>query len=92
MTARVARYYGWTKKEIDSLPYSDFLRFHRCIENLTAEEQLMNLNVSAYPHLKRASATKLRKSLERQATRGIQTGQRLSVKDQALKALGKLNG
>lgn len=91
MTARVARFYGWTKEEIDELSYSDFLRFHRCITNLSAEETLNLLNIAAYPNVKTREAKSFYNKIKRLVNLGITKKSGKSVKDLALEAMRKMN-
>ena len=62
--ARLARFYGWTDREIGRLQHSVALSYFESIELLKAEETLVSLNVSGYPHAKKAFRQKFEKSLK----------------------------
>jgi len=65
LSARLARFYGWSPGEIDSLPYSQAREYYVCIEPLLAEETLIQLTVSSYPYQKKSAAQKIEKDLRR---------------------------
>lgn len=65
MFARMMRFYSLGYREILSLPIDIFQQLYEAITVIDAEENLLALNVSAYPHMKKSSQDTLRRRLHK---------------------------
>lgn len=54
MKAKVAYTYGWTDREMLSMPYKTFLEYWRAIKSLESEEQLLAFEAHSVVNLERA--------------------------------------
>ncbi len=72
----MARFYGWTNREIESLPYSEYVTYLKCIDNLTATEDLRNCSSASFanPNLKKDARQKTLAQLRKTSSDGIDTG------------------
>jgi len=64
---RVARFYGWTIKEIREMHAEDFHTACILIEEIKSSELLDEVTVSAYPHIKTKSQEKIHRDLFKKA-------------------------
>lgn len=64
----MARFYGWTPKQISNLSIPEFYSYLKSIPILRANEQLHQLVVADYPHLKDDARKKVHQNLTKQAT------------------------
>lgn len=70
--AKLARFYGWSPKEIGAIPISDFFAYHSAIDKLEAHEMTNAIRVGVFPNMKRGSQERLSKELSKLAYRGIE--------------------
>lgn len=56
MKAKVARTYGWSEKDMESLSIKKFYEYWLCIPALESQSTLNMIQASQYPHLKDRSA------------------------------------
>ena len=92
MRARLARFYGWSDSEISELTYTDFIRYHKVMKNIKAEENLNDMSIFSYPHMKKSQAREFFKKVKRMIKSGLSLGSNKSVKQQALDAMGRASG
>lgn len=71
MKAKVARTYGWTDKEISSMPAKVFNQYWIAITPIEADEMIRGMKVAVYPHLKASNAKKLFNEVKRQVKQYI---------------------
>lgn len=74
LRARLARFYGWTDREIGRMSYARCRQYLMSIESLRAEEKLHMLGVSSFPHMKREQARQFEKKLKDEAKRYVNRG------------------
>lgn len=68
MAARVARFYGWTNQEINTISYEKLVKYLHSIEVLRAEETLCQMQTLDYvKHMKDQDRKKLHKQLQKTA-------------------------
>lgn len=61
------RFYGLSKVEVDSLTVDEFTALWEAITILEAQETLLNMNIAAYPMLKKEDAKKFHRSIYEKA-------------------------
>ncbi len=59
MRANLARFYGFSDKDIDEMSWDSINTYFRCIERIRAEEILWAIRVSSFPNLKPHAREKL---------------------------------
>jgi len=59
ITARLARFYGWTEAHIDGMKYSRVVAFTKAIKKLEREENNRMLDFISFPHLTKESREKI---------------------------------
>ncbi len=68
LRARVARFYGFSINEINTISFEKLLKFYYAIEVLKAEEMLSYMTVTDYAkHMKDTDRKKLHKELRKTA-------------------------
>ena len=65
MNARLARFYGFSHKEIQSMSYGLIMRYFQAITHLEAEEMLNQMTISSAPHMKTKDRRDLNNKLDR---------------------------
>lgn len=67
MRAKMARFYGWTDREISKLSLPKFMDYWIAITPLEANEAMLASKVSAYPHMEKMKRIKFFQELKRSA-------------------------
>jgi len=67
MRSKVARFYSWSYFEIENIPYVEFLTFYKAIDNIEAQEMLMNMQISDYPQMNTNGRNKLHRKISNMA-------------------------
>lgn len=57
------RFYGMSKSEVESMTLDEFSMYWEAITILEAQESLLNMNVAAYPMMKKEEAKKFHKDV-----------------------------
>jgi hypothetical protein len=65
--AIVARCYGWTNEDIDSMEYNLFLEYYEAALALEARSALLSINTTSFVHLSKNDRGKLHKELHKKA-------------------------
>lgn len=52
MRAKLARFYSWTHHYIENLEWDTALEYYEAITVVEAQEKLVDMNLSDYPHMK----------------------------------------
>lgn len=65
MKARVARFYGWSDREINSMEAKEFWKYFNCISSIKSAELLDSFTVSSYPNLKQSKRQQVYESVKR---------------------------
>ena len=75
MKAKIAFTYGWTDKEIESLPIRTFLYYWIAITPIEAEKARLECAISAYPYLKKPDIKKFDRRLAQDARKFIDSNE-----------------
>lgn len=65
MKAKVAHFYGWTDRDIITMPFKKFMEYWNCISAIEAQNALMDLQVVSYPNMKKSDRSKLFNNLKK---------------------------
>jgi len=65
MNAKLAFFYGWTPQVIDELDYPTAFEYFNAIEVIEAQNAILGIRVSSYPHMKDDGRNKIMKELNR---------------------------
>jgi hypothetical protein len=92
MKAKCARFYGWSYNEIESMPFSLFLEYTKCIDLISSEETLKGYKVSIFPNLKKQAQEKVWKEEADKIKNGIDSrrNKNISLKDIAINLSRKM--
>lgn len=63
----MARYYGWTHKDMMSLKVRDFEMYWQAIDVVEAQETLVDISVVSYPKTKKESQKEMHRKLHKKA-------------------------
>jgi hypothetical protein len=93
LKARLARFYGWGDREIESMSYGVCQEYALCIEPLMAEEALTQLPIVSFPHIKKSGAQKIERDLRQRSKRNLEKKQTQQTTADIYEALlRKFNG
>lgn len=91
MRAKIARFYGFSHKEMESLTVKDFFDYTIAMEVLYSEEQLGKLEVEFAPHLKKEKRTEtIRKHKTKIKSLVDRTEGRLATVEDLAKAFARM--
>lgn len=65
--ARLARFYGWTDREIGSMSMTKAKEYMNCVTMIEAQEALNLLPVYVYPYMKKGREKEFLKNLYKQS-------------------------
>jgi len=88
--AGLARFYGWSHKEISEMPYSKAKKYWKAINVLQAREYLVDININNYHRFKTDSKKRFYSDLRKQAY-PAHLEKRMDFEEFA-KKVGMLNG
>jgi len=71
MKAKVISFYGFSKSEVDRMPYQEFIKFWNCITPIEANTRLEDINIITFPHLKKDRQKKILQTLKQKAKKFI---------------------
>lgn len=82
--ARLARFYGWSPREIDSLYLDELYQYFQAIEPLTASEKIDLLAVADFPHMKEKPRKDLIGGLRKAVSKLVGSEKRTSITNEEL--------
>ena len=88
----LTRFYGLSPLELATLPRTILRAYAREMGRIRSEEQLLALEASAYPHLKKADARSLARRHERAARRGFATSARIAGSEKEMVGMAAAAG
>lgn len=91
MKAKVAYSYGWTDREIMSMPWESFLEYWKAITPIEAQKALADISVFNYSKMKKENRQKLDRKLRTDAYSSIDNteGRLANYNDVLAKISGK---
>lgn len=94
--SRLAFYYnGLNPQTMGSMSYSKLQKMHNAIEILRAEDAMLGITVSSYPHMKKNGQKETELKIKRQLTANMETREQeapKSMKEMYHRMMGKLSG
>jgi hypothetical protein len=67
MRSEVIHYYGFSYKEVESMPYQTFLEFYDSIEVIEAKKALLSMKIASYPYMPTKDRNKMHRKMHEKA-------------------------